>query len=71
MPQMTLGEIVTELEGIAVQQQILRRCAMIYQYQAKMTVAAHYGLTLDEVNLPFDQWMALRRKYQQETGKPL
>lgn len=68
-PAIALLERRAELIG--EMQTAIKRQAMIYQYDAKMQVAAHYGLTLDDVNLPYPEWAALRERYTQETGNQL
>jgi hypothetical protein len=65
------AQIETELALIGEMQAAQKRVAMVYQYDAKMTVAAYYGLTLDDVNLPFPEWAALRDKYETDSGEKL
>jgi hypothetical protein len=51
----------------ALKAELLRRC-MIYQYEAKQTVAKHFSLTFEKVDLPYLEWVKLRERYTQETG---
>lgn len=59
------------LQKLAEAQAHRKYLAMVYQFDAKIEVAAHYGLTLKDVDLPFDEWKALREKYERETGRSL
>lgn len=63
--------MIKELEEIARLQEIVKSRSMIYQCTAKEIVASFYNIPLNEVDLPFDQWMSLREKYEQESGKRL
>jgi hypothetical protein len=45
--------------------------AMTYQRRDKEIVAEFYGLPFEQVDLPFNEWMELRRRYQQDSGKSL
>lgn len=49
-------------EASALKQR-LKECAMIYQYDEKVRVAKYYGLTFEQVNLPFNEWVVLQKKY--------
>lgn len=56
---------------IGEMQRQVKLCGKVYQYEAKVTVADYYGLEFDEVNLPFTEWMELRRRYTRDTGLEL
>ena len=66
-----LALLVKQAALVGEIQAALKRQAMVYQYDAKMQVASHYGLTLDDVNLPYPEWTALRERYERETGRRL
>lgn len=63
--------IVAELEVVAAGERELKRRSMVYQLDAKEVVAAFYGKPIEEVNLPFQEWMALRAKYERDSGLSL
>ena len=68
---MTFKHLITELESISEAQTRLQSRMMTYQRAAKETVAAYYGLPFDDVDLPYYEWVNLRRKYENETGNQL
>ncbi len=65
----TAAEFATHLEALAAAQDNLRARSMIYQADLKATVAAHYGLSFAEVDLPYAEWAALRDRYLADTSK--
>lgn len=65
---MTIPELIGVLDEVSAMKAELKRRCMIYQYGAKMAVAKHYGMTFDQVNLPFREWMDLRQRFRDETG---
>lgn len=65
---MTLSEMVRTLEEVSAMKAELKRRCMIYQHDAKMRVAKHYGLTFEQVDLPFREWMEMRQRFRDETG---
>lgn len=69
MVGMTLRQIVTEAVACDVLREAIRRGSMIYQYDLKIEVARHYGLTWEEVDLPYAEWEALRDKYLKERNE--
>jgi hypothetical protein len=65
-------DYIEQMAGqLAEIQAAFKRRAMGYQVDAKETVAAYYGLSWDEVNLPYQQWAELRERYERESGKRL
>ena len=64
-------DLIEELEECEGMKTELRRQAMTYQFRAKQTVAEFYRLPFEQVDLPFNDWMALRRQYEQDSGKTL
>jgi len=44
----------------------LKRRSMIYQYEEKCRVAAFFGMTFEQVNLPFAEWSELRDRYHRQ-----
>jgi hypothetical protein len=66
-----IHKIERELAEIGVLQAAVKSFSMVYQGRLKLIVADHYGLSFAEVNLPFAEWMALRHKYELETGNRL
>ena len=63
--------LVAELEQIQGIKDRMKTEAMTYQRRDKETVAEFYGLPFEQVDLPFNEWMELRRRYQQDSGKSL
>lgn len=61
--RLTAAEFEAHLEALAAAQNNLRAHSMIYQADLKAAVAAHYGLSFAEVDLPYAQWAALRDRY--------
>lgn len=43
-----------------------KRKSMIYQYEEKCAAARHFGLTFEQVNLPFKGWIIIKRQYHQD-----
>jgi len=70
MPQKPIRNLTWKEIEVA-QKTIHKFSSMTYQRTAKETVAAHYGLPFEKVDLPFNEWMALRERYERETGKQL
>jgi len=58
-----IESIIKELEGIQTVKDKIKAYTMIYQYDLKIEVGKAYGLTLDKVDLPFNQWIEIRDKY--------
>ena len=70
-PAHPLDVIEAELKLIAAGERELKRQSMTFQRDAKLEVAAHYGLAFAAVDLPYPEWAALRDKYEAETGNKL
>lgn len=68
---MNLKKFEKELAELHDKITISKQNSMIYQYEAKKIVASYYKVPMEEVNLPFEKWMALRKKYELETGQNL
>lgn len=62
----TLEWIVDEAIACEKLRRSLRAGAMVYQYDLKVEVAQHYGLTWDQVDLPYAEWETLRTRYLEE-----
>jgi hypothetical protein len=60
-----------ELEEIEKIKTRIKANTMTYQRRDKEIVAEFYGFSFEQVDLPFQEWMALRRKYEQDSGKSL
>lgn len=63
--------LAAELEQIQGIKDRMKTEAMTYQRRDKETVAEFYGLPFEQVDLPCNEWMELRRRYQQDSGKSL
>lgn len=61
-------QLATTMATIQVYKDEIKRRSMFFQYEAKMRVAQHFGLTFEEVDLPIAAWMVMRRKYREATG---
>ncbi len=66
-----MSSIEQQAAEIGALQAQVKRMSMTYQRSTKEIVAQHYGLPFEQVDLPFHEWMALRDRYQRETGLPL
>jgi|JI10StandDraft_1071094.scaffolds.fasta_scaffold31909_11 hypothetical protein len=64
-----LRRLVQLTAEAAALKQVLKERSMIYQHDEKLRVARHYGLTFEQVNLPYAEWAALRDKYHTEVEK--
>ena len=42
--------------------------AMRYQPDLKDRCAAHYGVTSESLDLPYEEWAKIRARYCEETG---
>jgi hypothetical protein len=63
-----LDDVLSELAEVAAEQRALKRYSLTYQRELKLEVAAHYRLTLAEVDLPYAQWAEIRDKYIAEVS---
>jgi hypothetical protein len=61
--------MIRELEAIAVLQAAIKKTAMVFNYEAKLRVAAYYGLTFEQVDLPYAEWAALHERYTRERSE--
>jgi len=61
-----MNELINELEEIEKLKQAIRQRSLTYQYDLKMEVCKALRLTLDQVDLPFEQWSKIRDKYLNE-----
>ena len=41
----------------------LKRRSMIYQYEEKVRAAKFFGLTFEQVDLPYVEWAKIRGRY--------
>ncbi len=60
---MTPSEIQAELESLEPLREAQRSWAMKYQPDLKVEVAKHLGVTFEEVDLPYEEWAAVRNHY--------
>ena len=60
---MNIEEMRAECEQIAILQADIKHKAMFYQYNLKIKVAEDLGLTFEDVNLPYDEWAAIRNPW--------
>lgn len=58
-----LGEALAEIEICKAE---LKRRSMIYQYDDKVAAAKHFGLTFEQVDIEFTEWMKIRDRYFKE-----
>lgn len=58
-----LGEALAEIQILKDE---LKRRSMIYQYEDKVAAAKHFGLTFEQVNIEFTEWMKIRTRYYEE-----
>jgi hypothetical protein len=61
-----LEQLVRDLETVNEMKDELKRRSMIYQYDEKLVVARHFGLSFAEVDLPYVEWKVLREQYHAE-----
>ncbi len=60
--------LLQQLGEVAALRKLLKERTMIYQYEAKVRVARHFGLEFAEVNVAYVDWAKLRERYRAETG---
>lgn len=59
-------DIQAQVEVIYQVQALAKKLGMIYQFSLKCEVAGYYNLSFEQVNLPYEEWAALRDKYLEE-----
>ena len=58
-----MERLIKELESIAQLQSAIKAQSMIFQYDLKAEVAKFYGLTVQDVDLPYQDWCRLQDQY--------
>jgi hypothetical protein len=59
-------KIGTALAEIEILKAELKRRSLIYQYEDKVAAAKHFGLTFEQVDIEFTEWMKIRARYFEE-----
>ena len=67
MNRETFRRIAAEAACIGAMQEAAKADAMIYQLRDKVAAAKHFGLAFDQVDLPYPQWAAIRKRWVEET----
>lgn len=60
MGEKSLGTLLGEYNVLKAE---LKRRSMIYQYDEKCRAAKFFGLTFEQVDLPYAEWAVIRAQY--------